>query len=236
MVPGPIEEATMPAQILTDDLRWHTASDRGARSLNADATAVRGSAFVVADGVGDTPAAAEAAAIAARVAAEVADREGPVAGILAAQQAVQDGDAVLVVAVLDDFTCDVAWVGDCRAYYSNGRVLQQITVDHTLAEYLRSRNAEAPPRTEHVVTTSVRTVRPERIGTTRTSVANGRLLLCSDGVHKILSPTALHRILDQPEAAASSLVDAAITLGGRDNATALVVEHTVDVTEERLAA
>ena len=225
----------MPAQFLPDAPRWHAASDRGARTLNADATAVAGNAFVVADGVGDTPEARQAAVIAARMAAGVAGRDGPVAGILAAQQAVRDGDCVLVVAVLDGFTCDVAWVGDCRAYYSNGRVLQQITVDHTLAEYLRSRHADAPPKTEHVVTTSVRTVRPDRIGTTRTSVANGRLLLCSDGVHKVVPPASLRRLLDQP-AAADELVAAALRLGGRDNATALVVEHVVEITEERLAA
>jgi protein phosphatase len=115
-------------------------------------------------------------------------------------------------------------------YYSNGRVLQQVTVDHTVAEYFRARAREVTPRMEHLVTTSVQTVKPEWIGVTRTSVATGRLLLCSDGVHRSLSAPDIRTVLDQPfgpDTAARLLVDRALDHGGRDNCTALVVDHGI---------
>jgi serine/threonine protein phosphatase PrpC len=232
-------------------LPWHAASSKGPRQVNADASAAHRDpvtgrwAFVVADGVGDSAAAASAAQIAAHTAAVAAAAHGGTEGVLAAQRALlavapgeDDGDCVLTVVVPHESSCDVAWVGDCRAYYSNGRVLEQITVDHTLAEYFRAHDQPTTPRMEHVVTTSVRTVRPERIGTTSTGLAVGRLLLCSDGVHKALSGTDIRTILDQPlcrDRTAELLVDTALGVGGRDNATALVVEHGLRVTGDLAA-
>jgi len=223
---------------------WDAVSERGPRRVNADATAVHTdpttglTAYVVADGVGDEETAAEAARLAAEVAAKVAAVEGPVAAILAAQQAVvsaapdkDGGDCVLVVAVpqvgVARSACDVAWVGDCRAYHWNGRILEQITNDHTVAEYFRSRNQPTTPRMEHLVTTSVRTTLPERIGRNRTSIGHSRLLLCSDGVHKIVDIGRIRAILDEqqsPAVAAGTLVEYAHLLGGGDNATAMVID------------
>jgi protein phosphatase len=216
---------------------WHAASRRGPRQINADASAAYHdpdtgrAAFVVADGVGDTWAAAAAAQLAAGIAARAAVSVGPELAILAAQRILlaegpDDGDAVLVVAVPDRYSCAVAWVGDCRAYQSNGRVLEQITVDHTVAEYYRSRAQPVTPRMAHLVTTSVRTVAPDRIGSTHTGLAAGRLLLCSDGVHRSLTGTDIRTILDGPEPA-EQLVTVALGFGGRDNCIALVVEHAL---------
>jgi serine/threonine protein phosphatase PrpC len=163
---------------------WHAASRRGPRQINADATATYHdpdtgrSAFVVADGVGDTWAAASAAQLAAGIAARAAV---------------------------------------------------------TVAEYYRARAQPVTPRMAHLVTTSVRTVRPDRIGSTRTSLAAGRLLLCSDGVHRTLTGTDIRTILDGPKPA-EQLVDAALGFGGRDNSTALVVEHTLPTEPQSLAA
>lgn len=243
------------------ETRWHAVSRRGPRRVNADATAVHRdpvtgrSVYVVADGVGDSGAARAAAQMAARTAACAAVHDGPEAAVLAAQAGLADaarndlpdaarnvladaaGDCVLVVVVPGEYSCDIAWVGDCRAYYSNGRVLEQITVDHTVAEYFRSRNREVTPRMEHLVTTSVRTVKPGRIGTSRTGLAAGRLLLCSDGVHRSLSAPDIRAVLDQPVDAATAarlLADRALDHGGRDNSTALVVDHVLP--EPRAAA
>jgi protein phosphatase len=94
---------------------WHAASRRGPRQINADASAVHHdpdtgrSAFVVADGIGDTWAAAAAAQLAAGIAARAAVSVGPELAILAAQRILlaegpDDGDAVLVVAVPDRYS------------------------------------------------------------------------------------------------------------------------------------
>lgn len=239
----------MPSQLSIATAPWHAATAVGGRAVNADAVAeytdpVSGrSAYVVADGVGDTEAAARAARLAADVAAVAAVADGAHAAVLAAQRALaaddESGDAVLVVAVPDTLSCDVAWVGDCRAYHSNGRVLEQITVDHTVAEHWRARGGAVVPRMEHQVTTSVRTTTPDRIGVSRTGLTTGRLLLCSDGVHKPLPANELRATIDlqeRPERVAALLVAAAGAAGGLDNATALVVDHVVTVTPERSAA
>ncbi|WP_370947756.1 PP2C family serine/threonine-protein phosphatase [Amycolatopsis sp. cg5] len=212
---------------------WHTASERGPRTINADAVGAfarhgQSATFALADGVGDSPAAAQAARVAASAAARSLAENGPVAAVLAAQAAVRElggkGDAVLVVAVPFEGGYNVAWVGDVRAYAWDGVLLHQVTHDHTLAQYFRDHGQPAAPHMEHMVTTSVRTTRPDEIGTA--VAATGGLVLTSDGVHKQLSLTTMRDVLAMPEAGAAGLVETAIGAGGRDNATAIVVEPT----------
>ncbi|MFI5775701.1 PP2C family protein-serine/threonine phosphatase [Nocardia sp. NPDC051570] len=222
-----------------------SVSRRGGRSINADAVAthtdpvVGRTAFVVADGIGDHLLAARAARSAAAVAAEVGTRRGAVAAILAARDELHRqfpepaADTVLAVAVIPaadqpDGPCDIAWVGDCRAYRWNGRVLHQITTDHTVAELLRAHGREPQPRMSHLVTTSVRTVAPEAVGHFITGSSHGRLLLCTDGVHKRLEIASIKEFLATTLPAAptaDALVDMALRTGGTDNTTALVVDR-----------
>lgn len=222
--------------------RWHTASAQGPRSLNADAVGAHATAggpgivFALADGVGDDPAAARAARTAAAAAARTAVHKGPVEAVLAAQRAVREqttGDAVLVVAMpAEHGGYRIAWVGDARAYSWDGTALTRLTTDHTLAEYFRARHQPVTPRMEHVVTTSVRTAKPDEIGTAETSSTG--LLLTSDGVHKPLAAGGIRAVLTRPGAGAAELVDAALARGGSDNATALYVEPVeADVTTVR---
>ncbi|MFI5588188.1 PP2C family protein-serine/threonine phosphatase [Amycolatopsis sp. NPDC051758] len=212
--------------------RWHTASAQGPRELNADAVGAYAAAggpgivFALADGVGDEPAAARAARTAAAAAARTPVHKGPVEAVLAAQRAVRGqtlGDAVLVVAMpAEHGGYRIAWVGDTRAYAWDGTTLSRLTTDHTLAEYFRAHHQPVTPRMEHVVTTSVRTTKPEEIGTAETTSAG--LLLTSDGVHKPLTGTGIRAVLAQPGTGAAELVAAALARGGSDNATALYVE------------
>lgn len=210
-------EHTMP---LGTALTVTHASDRGPRTHNADAYAVGRRTFVLADGVGDTAAAAEAAWAAARAAALLVD---PVAAVLAARDALQvhSGDAVIVVAVArPGGGFDVAWAGDARAYASDGSDLVQLTTDHTVAEYLRSRGIAAQPRMEHVVTNTVRLATVETVG--RASTRAGSVVLVSDGVYGPLGHDGIEAIMSG-HATAQRLVRAATYAHGTDNATALVV-------------
>ncbi|RSM77519.1 serine/threonine protein phosphatase [Amycolatopsis sp. WAC 01375] len=221
---------------------WHTASAQGPRAHNADAVAAyaaaggRGIVFALADGVGDHPNAARAARTAASAAARTPVEQGATAAVLAAQRAVLGlggtGDCVLVVAVRTDEGYGIAWVGDARAYAWDGHTVRQVTKDHTLAQYFRDHEQPVTPRMEHVVTTSVRTAAAHEIGTA--TVTTGGLVLTSDGVHKTLSGPTMLDILGMPDRAATELVRTAISLGGSDNATAIVVDPpTAEVTTEK---
>ncbi|MEV4123528.1 protein phosphatase 2C domain-containing protein [Nocardia sp. NPDC049707] len=233
-----------PEQVRLGGITPGVVSTRGRRSLNADAFAtytdptVGRTAFVVADGVGDNLAAARAARTVASTAARIGAGYGALAGVVAAQQELlrqfpeQQADSVLVIAVLPaadqpDGPCDIAWVGDCRAYRWNGRVLHQITTDHTVAEYMRAKGVRPAHRMDHLVTTSARTASPEVIGRAATGSSRGRLLLSTDGVHKRLDMVAIKSILVAGRTAANTaetLVDNALQAGSTDNATALVVD------------
>jgi protein phosphatase len=242
-------------------LNGHTtfdaADDRGPREINADAVATHTDpvtgrmAFAVADGVGDHLLAARAARLAATTAATTAVHRGARGGLMCAQAELlrqfsqQHADAVLVVAVLPaagsgEEVADIAWVGDCRAYRWNGHVLHQVTVDHTLAQFFLTRGVIPAPRTEHVVTDSVRTAKAADIGHARIGAGPGTLLLTTDGVHKSLDLVRIKTILEESPTghAAGALVTTARTLGSTDNATAVVVHRfpvpaVADVVDQR---
>ncbi|MDQ0376448.1 PP2C family protein-serine/threonine phosphatase [Amycolatopsis thermophila] len=218
---------------LTRSPVWGTATTRGPRAVNADATAAYTDpstgevVFALADGIGDARSAARAARIAVSTAVQVPASQGPGAALAAAQRAVRadpgGGDCVLVVASPFDGGYRVAWVGDARAYSWDGASLRQLTRDHTLAQYFRDRGQVPTVRMEHLVTTSVRTARPEEFGDAET-VGPAGLLLTSDGVHKALTRAAMAELLRVPSNGAQALVDAALAAGGQDNATALMAE------------
>src|SRR5205807_1933649 len=110
-------------------------------------------------------------------------------------------------------------------YRWNGRVLHQITTDHTVAEYFRALGRPAAPRMSHLVTTSARTTSAADIGQAETGASEGRLLLSTDGVHKSLGMSAIKELLAgtaTPGVAADALVEGARSAGSNDNATALV--------------
>lgn len=223
---------------LEDVVGWDAASGRGQRAVNADAVASRRDpvsgefVFAVADGIGDTPMAAEAARRAVAAATATPSAQGAIQAVLAAQQALLLGadDCVLVVAVpFVDRTSTgyrVAWVGDCRAYLWDDSTMHQLTTDQTVAAYLRSQLRPTTPRMEHIVTNTVRTTTTDKIGWTQIRTAGSGLLLSTDGVHKIVPAATMHRELTQAEQPAHALTDAAAALGGRDNASAIVIDWT----------
>ncbi len=220
---------------------WWSASARGPRRHQADATAGfhgRGRlAVAVADGVGDSPAAALAARAAADHAVRVAALDGRAdLAVLAARDVLFAagrsiaGDAALTVALgpgpgTTGSTWTVAWVGDCRAWSFDGRDLHLLTRDHTVAAEMRAAGVAVAGHLEHVLTTSVRSVRgATEIGLTAVS-SPAALVLATDGVHRGLDPARLAGLVAHvpAPALARTLVDTARAAGTHDNATALVV-------------
>ena len=109
-------------------------------------------------------------------------------------------------------------VGDSRAWRFSGGRLVCLTTDHVRPE----------PDLRHVLIRALGMEPELRLDHTTVELAeHDRLLLTTDGVHGTLSPARVAAILERQtsaEATAEELVDAALQAGGRDNATALVID------------
>jgi serine/threonine protein phosphatase PrpC len=109
-------------------------------------------------------------------------------------------------------------VGDSRAWRFSGGRLTCLTVDHVRPE----------PDLSHVLIRALGIESELRLDHGDIELAeHDRLVLTSDGVHGVLSSSRIASILGEnssAEATAQSLVDAALKAGGRDNATALVLD------------
>jgi serine/threonine protein phosphatase PrpC len=112
----------------------------------------------------------------------------------------------------------VVHVGDSRAWRFAGGRLARLTNDHVRPE----------PDLSHVLIRGLGIEYELRLDHATIELAeHDRLLLTSDGVHGPLSDRKIAAILarqDSAEATAQALVDAALDAGGRDNATALVID------------
>jgi len=143
--------------------------------------------------------------------------------------------AVIALLVEDDGAPKwlLANLGDSRIYRLGGGALEQVSVDHSVVQEL----AEAGTITHDDMATH-----PERHVVTRALggpddaeadyfllplASVERLLLCSDGINEMIDDATIEAILDEvgdPRDAADRLVAAALDAGGRDNATAVVVD------------
>ena len=142
-----------------------------------------------------------------------------------------------VVALLIEQNDEPKWllanVGDSRVYKFNHGALEQVSVDHSVVQELMEAG---------VITEQDAAIHPERHIITRALGGQGRveadfyvlplsaaerLILCSDGVSGMIDDAAIGRIMSEtedPRDAADRVVAAAVEAGGRDNATAVVVD------------
>ncbi|MGM1028580.1 MAG: PP2C family protein-serine/threonine phosphatase [Actinomycetota bacterium] len=126
-------------------------------------------------------------------------------------------------------------VGDSRTYAMLGERLTRITIDHSVVQelidagLLTEEEAETHPEA-NVVTRGVGAgIDPVPDYFLLPIMPQLRLLVCSDGLTKEVHDIDIERILwehDEPAAAASALVSAALDNGGRDNVTVIVVDVT----------
>lgn len=228
---------------------WGSATDRGrVRALNEDSLLAHPPVFLVADGMGGH----EAGDVASRLAVEEFARLAGLSvvdpadlhacfrraaqRIRAAFERREGGTTVAGVAFGE--TDGVAhWlvfnVGDSRVYRWADGGLSQLTVDHSVVQELvdsgsltRAAAEHHPER--HVLTRALGTgADPEPDYWMLPARPGDRLLVCSDGVTGELAPAQLADVLARTPgagAAAAELVRRAVEAGGRDNATAVVVD------------
>ena len=216
------------------------------RDHNEDSLVVAPPLYMVADGMGGHAAGEVASEIAVRtmenLAPHTADTEALCSAVNAANMAVIDAAQVnsrrgmgttLSAVVLERDRMAIAQVGDSRVYLLHQSNLQQITRDHSLmAEMI-----EAGELTEEEAR-----VHPQRSVITRAlgsdpnmtpdlyelNVSAGdRLLICSDGLTSMIEDSEVERLLlrhRDPQRCANALVNEAISEGGLDNVTAIVVD------------
>ena len=127
----------------------------------------------------------------------------------------------------------IAHLGDSRAYLYRSGQLTQLTCDHTLVQKLVQRGlidaATAlihPDR--HILTKGLGMdidMKPELTSTPVTP--NDLIMLCSDGLTKMLEDAAIASVLfranGDPHQACHDLIEQALNRGGEDNVTVIVV-------------
>jgi protein phosphatase len=130
----------------------------------------------------------------------------------------------------------VAHLGDSRAYRFHAGVLTQLTRDHTLVEVLLQRGLinEATARAypdRHVLAKGLGMgleMTPDLTSSPLTH--DDVLLLCSDGLTKMLTDAEIGSILAgtkaNPRRACHELVEGALKAGGEDNVTVIVCAYT----------
>jgi protein phosphatase len=137
----------------------------------------------------------------------------------------------LTVAVLWEDRLHVGHAGDCRLYRYRAGMMQQLTTDHTvLAPWKPSgMGAGSRPAEEGVMsrmlTRSVGTANDVYPDYFSADVSKGDiLLLCTDGLHKLLTDEEIRRTLEDrdPEKAADRLMELAGKRGPMDDHTVVV--------------
>lgn len=233
------------------ELEWGAATDVGRkRDHNEDSLLAESPLFVVADGMGghaagDVASAAVVTRLSEAIAGDFADVEAVIHGLRAATADITLADDVDELGVGTTVTGAAltlrggapVWavfnIGDSRVYVFEGGTLRQVTTDHSVVQELvdagliRREDAEFHPDS-NVITRAVGFnvepfadvwLIPVRIGT--------RLLICSDGLTREVDDS---RLLGQLSAGlgaqetADALVAAALSGGGRDNITTVVVD------------
>lgn len=127
----------------------------------------------------------------------------------------------------------LAHVGDSRAYRFRGGRLQQLTEDHSLAnEYMRTHGLRPEDLANfpyHNVVMRALGMRAEVDVETgwRSCLPGDRFLLCTDGLTDLVPDGRIREVLEDGADATTTvraLVDEALSRGGTDNVTALVLD------------
>ena len=251
----------------TIEVSAHSAVGR-VRSINEDSFLASDPLFFVADGMGghafgDRASQAAVAALAERVpAGSEPSPDDVLEAVIDANLAVRalSTHGEIGLAVAGTTLAGVArvvtetgphWmvvnVGDSRVYSWDGRVLTQLTVDHSAVQELVDRGLITEEQAAH---------HPERNVITRALGADDTVepdvwvlpydqvhtfLICTDGLTKLLTTEMISGILagdvvfgaDTENTIAEQLVAAADIAGGHDNITAIVVEsHASDTRDD----
>lgn len=127
----------------------------------------------------------------------------------------------------------IGHIGDSAAYLFRGDDLQRLTIDHTMAQELINRKGESaltdmPQEYSHTLTRCVGQGKTLQVDSTRITIEpDDRLLLCTDGLDKVISSEAIKEELAlkrSPKEACHQLTQMANDNEGPDNITVIVIQ------------
>ena len=130
---------------------------------------------------------------------------------------------------LNDKRAYFAHVGDSRIYRLRNNFLEQITEDHSYVETLVRRGELTPEAArvhpmKNVLTQAVGAMDELNIDAANFLIENGdTYLLCTDGLTNMVDDDAVAKILKTAGNPADALIDAALSAGGKDNVSVIVV-------------
>ncbi len=132
----------------------------------------------------------------------------------------------------------IAHVGDSAAYHLRSSELTKLTIDHTMEQELVDRHGEAarahmPMEYPHTLTRCIGQEQELMVDQTRIGIASGdRILLCTDGLNKVLPEERITELLkdgSDPAQICQQLTLAANAAEGSDNITVICI--LIDATE-----
>ena len=135
----------------------------------------------------------------------------------------------------------IGHVGDSRAYLLHDGKLIRLTRDHTLGERLVEDGTHKP--TDRLVR-ELRNVLMQALGSKETECIpdvhdyllenDDQVMLCTDGLSDMVEDSLIESVLKESpsaKAACQSLVDLALSNGGRDNITVIVARYSIPTRE-----
>ena len=144
------------------------------------------------------------------------------------------GTTLLVARAIGDSRLEIGSVGDSRAYFWSRGELSRVTEDQTWVAEVGSRigltdEALRKHPMRHVLTMAVGAAEDLRVQSSAVHMDSGdQLLLCSDGLHGVLSEKILQSALDSEKSLPDKchyLVEAAKSEGGPDNVTVVLIQR-----------
>ena len=229
-------------------ISWGARSDVGlVRSHNEDSFLLRTPLFAVCDGMGGHAAGEVASSIAVETIGEkapaTADDTLLGAAVESANIAIIEGAAAgkgkvgmgctASAVLIEGNKMAVAHVGDSRVYLLRHGTLVRVTHDHSYAEELvDSGQITADAARVH----PSRSVLPRALGSDPDMYADhfslevndgDRIIVCSDGLSSMITDASIEALAVSsvtPQQAADNLVSAALTAGGGDNVTVIVID------------
>ena len=229
-------------------ISWGARSDVGlVRGHNEDSFLLRAPLFMVSDGMGGHASGEVASSIAIETVGEQAPgtaddvllgaavESANMSVIEASEQGIgKPGMGCTATAVLiEGNRMAVAHVGDSRAYVLRQGTLVRITHDHSYVEELVDSGQitadEARTHPSRSIITRALGSDPDMYADHFSLEVNDgdRVILCSDGLSSMISDAEIESLAVSsatPQQAADNLVAAALTAGGSDNVTVVVVD------------